>query len=540
MRKLLSFILIFLLTVTSCKFTFATETQKSASPSNEVTTSTEYNKRKKTSPAPSQESDTDEEKQDDNEEKNSEPSSETKKENEKKAEDENSSSDTKKKKESSSENDNNDNDSNNESENNSEESDEEEEIIQFDAEGNPIVESEAAILINSNTGKILFEKNVHEKMYPASTTKIMTAYLTLQNLDLSKEVTASKAAVSIATDSSKMDLVEGETLTVEKLLYALMVQSANDAANVLAEATTGSITSFVTLMNETAKKLGMNDTHFANPHGYHTPEHYTTAYDMMLLAQEAMKNEKFAEIVSTKKVTISPTNKTEKTREYLTRNTMLIGGDKSPYRYAHATGIKTGFTNAAGQCLVGSANRSGMELITVVFHAPDDDPERAYQDTINMFDYAYNNYRIRTVQKGDALASTCNVKWASGKPHLVLKTNTDVKALLPRDEYIPELLTSKIKIYEDITAPIKEGTELGEIKYYYEDAEVMTAKLYASRDVSRSVIKQIFSYIFSAWFFVLFGLIVVVIILRRIKEKKRIAKLRKIKKQSLKKRTAKR
>ena len=539
MRKILSFILIFLLTISGgCIFSFATDSTVSSSPSAKTTTTSENSKRKKTSPTPSAESDDSKEKESEDKEKKSEKTSDAENDSDKKKNaNEEESNDSEKKTESSSEDNTNDN-SNEETENVSDEDDEK--IIQFDADGNPIVESEAAILVNSNTGKVLFEKNVHEKMYPASTTKIMTAYLALQNLDLSQEVTASKAAVSIATDSSKMDLVEGETLTVEKLLYALMVQSANDAANVLAEATTGSITSFVTLMNETAKKLGMKDTHFANPHGYHTPEHYTTAYDMMLLAQEAMKNEKFAEIVSTKKLTISPTNKTEKTREYLTRNTMLIGGDKSPYRYAHATGIKTGFTNAAGQCLVGSANRSGMGLITVVFHAPDDDPERAYQDTINMFDYAYNNYRIRTVQKGDALASTCNVKWASGKPHLVLKTNEDIKALLPRDEYIPELLTSKIKIYDEITAPIKEGTELGEIKYYYDDTEVMTAKLYASRDVSRSIIKQILSYIFNPWFLVLFGVIVVFIILRRIKEKKRIAKLRKIKKQSIKKHTVKR
>ncbi len=398
----------------------------------------------------------------------------------------------------------------------------------------PEVLSESAILVNGNTGKVLFEKNSHAQMYPASTTKIMTAYLAIQNLDLSAQITASESAVAIASDSSKMDLVAGEILTVKDLLYALMVQSANDAANALAEAVSGSIQEFVRLMNETAKDLGMHNTQFANPHGYHDERHYTTAYDMSLIAQKAMENEIFAEIVSAPSVTIPPTNKCEEERKFVTRNYMINPRSSLTYRYSYANGIKTGHTNAAGYCLVGSAIRSGMSLISVVFKAPEDTPERVYTDSKNMYEYAYSKYRIRTVQKGDELASTCNVKWAAGKQHLILKTNQDIKTLLPRDDYIADLLTSKIQVYEDITAPIKAGTELGEIRYYYDNEEVATAKLYASRDVNRSYVKQFFSYIFSFWFLAIFGIVVAIILIDRVKEKKRVTRLRRIKKQNLK------
>ena len=405
----------------------------------------------------------------------------------------------------------------------------------FNSSGNPEVLSEAAILVNGNTGKVLFEKNSHAQMFPASTTKIMTAYLAIIHLDMAQQITVSESAVAIASDSSKMDLVAGEILTVKDLLYALMVQSANDVANALAEAVSGSIPEFVRLMNETAKELGMHNTQFANPHGYHDKNHYTTAYDMSLIAQKAMKNEIFAEIVATPSVKIPPTNKNDKERKYTTRNYMINPRSSLEYRYSYADGIKTGHTNAAGYCLVGSATRGGMSLISVVFKAPEETPERVYTDSKNMYEYAYGKYRIRTVQKGDELASTCNVKWAAGKQHLILKTNEDIKALLPRDDYIAELLSSKIQIAEDITAPIQEGTELGEIHYFYNNEEVASAKLYASREVRKSYIKQFFSYIFSFWLLAIFGIIVVFILLGRLKEKKRVTRLRRIKKQNLSK-----
>jgi len=367
-------------------------------------------------------------------------------------------------------------------------------------------------------------------MYPASTTKIMTAYLALNHLNLTDELTASKTAVDIASDSSKMGLSAGEILTAETLLYTLMIQSANDAANVLAEAVSGSIAEFIDLMNQTAKELGMKNTHFSNTHGYHDDNHYTTAYDMAQIAQKAMENPIFAKIVATKSIQIPPTNKYNKERIFSTRNSLINNRSNLPLQYSYANGIKTGYTDKAGQCLVGSAHRNGMDLISVVFHAPKNSPDRAFVDTKNLFLYANTMYSIKTVLTADALASTCHVKWASGKSHMVLKTMQDVKALLPRNNYNEALLTSEITIYDNITAPIKEGDKLGEIKYFYDQQEVASASLFASRDVSRNYLKQFFSYVLSIWFLLFLGVIVLIILLLRRKEKKRIARLRQIRK----------
>lgn len=393
----------------------------------------------------------------------------------------------------------------------------------------PEVLSDAAFLINSNTGKILFEKNAHKRMFPASTTKILTAYLALNNLDLNSNLTASKEAIDIPSDSSKLGILEGEILTVEQLLYALMIQSSNDAANVLAEAVSGSVTEFVVLMNQTAQNLGMNNSNFVNAHGYHDDNHYTTAFDMAIIAQKAMENPVFAKIVSTKSYEIPPTNKHPEPRKFYTRNVLMSVRSNLELQYLYTNGIKTGNTEKAGQCFVGSARRSGMDLISVVFHAPKNMPNRSFIDTKNMYVYAYTKYRTKTVLKADELASTCNVKWAFGKSHLVLKSNRDIQALLPKEDYHEEWLTNEIHINEKIVAPIKKGTELGEIHYFYNNEEVAVAKLYADRDVSRSYIKQIFSYLLSFWFLAILGLIVIIILLRKRKEYRRLARIREIK-----------
>ena len=408
------------------------------------------------------------------------------------------------------------------------ENEEEEEDDRFLPNGEPNVYGHAALLLNANTGMVIYQKNAHDKIYPASTTKIMTALLAIENLDMDQKLTASKAAVSIAPDSSKMDLVEGEVLSVKDLLLALMLHSANDAANVLAEEVSGSIGSFVTLMNERARVIGMENTNFMNPHGYHDKDHYSTAYDMALLGKEAMKNEVFQEISLTQRMTIAPTNKTEKERKYWTRNYMVSYNSSPDIRYIYATGIKTGSTSDAGQCFVGSAKRGNMVLISSIFRSPKEEPERVFIDTKSMFQYGFNNYRVRTVQKGEELASTCKVKFARGKSNLVLKTNEDIVALLPSADYFADNLRSEINIAENITAPVKTGDVLGEIIFLYGEDEVARSPLYASRDVDKSLVKQVFSYIFNIWFILIFGAIVLVILLRRRKAHRREARLQEL------------
>lgn len=380
----------------------------------------------------------------------------------------------------------------------------------------PDVVGEAAFLINPGTGKIIYEKNADAKMYPASTTKILTAYLALINLDLNVQLSASETAVDIDKDGSNMGLLCGEILTVRQLIDSLIIHSANDAANVLAEAVSGSIPEFVNLMNKTAEEFGMKNTHFENPHGYHHDNHYTTARDMATLASKAMENEIFAEMVAMRKLTLEPTNKYKEPRVFNTRNSLINPYSDLSVRYRFATGIKTGHTNDAGYCFVGSATKNDMDLISVVFKSSSYD--RAFIDTKNMFEYAYSKFKVRTVNKSDEIASTCKVRWALGKEHLVLKTNSDVKTVLPRDDFSEDLLKSEIITDKKITAPVKEGQRLGTIKYYYDGELVAESGLYASRSVSRNILKQIVSYLLSPWFLSALGIVVIVIVLSKIKE----------------------
>ncbi len=374
----------------------------------------------------------------------------------------------------------------------------------------PEIKAESAFLINPSTNTVIFEKNADARMYPASTTKIMTAYLALVKLDLSKELTASAAAVDIDRDGSNMGLSQGEILTGKQLLESLMIHSANDAANVLAEAVAGSISGFVDLMNTTASELGMKNTHFANPHGYHDENHYTTARDMAILAQKAMENETFAEMSKMTSLVIQPTNKYKTERIFRTRNALINPYSDISLQYRFATGIKTGHTSDAGYCFVGSAVRNELDLISVVFNSPNFN--QSFKDTKALFEYAYSKYRMRTVIKGDEIASTCKVRWALGKDHLVLKTTNDVKALLPRDTYTAELLKSEFIINDKITAPVKEGEILGKANFYYDGELVATADLIASRSVARNVLKQVFSYLLNGWFITALGLLVIVIL----------------------------
>lgn len=380
----------------------------------------------------------------------------------------------------------------------------------------PDVKAEAAFLINPSTGVIIYEKNADMRMYPASTTKIMTAYIALKHLDLAANYTASSTAVDIDRDGSNMGLSNGEVLTGRQLIDSLVIHSANDAANVIAEAVSGSVSEFVNLMNATAKELGMKNTHFANPHGYHDDNHYTTARDMALLAVKAMKNEIFVQMVSATKIIIPPTNKYSTERIFNTRNALINPYSDISVRYRFATGIKTGHTSNAGYCFVGSAEKNGLDLISVVFKSNSFD--RSFIDTKNMFEYAYSNYRLRTVMKGDQIASTCNVKWAWGKDHLVLNTNKDVKTLLPRNTFSEELLKSEILINDNIKAPVKKGDSLGTIKFFYDNELVAESELYASRSISRNIFKQIFSYLLSPYFLIFLGIVVAFIIILRIKE----------------------
>ncbi|MBR5224805.1 MAG: D-alanyl-D-alanine carboxypeptidase [Clostridia bacterium] len=216
--------------------------------------------------------------------------------------------------------------------------------------------AKAACILEMETGRVLFEKNMHERLPMASTTKVMTALLAIENGDLADQVTCSRNAFGVSGTS--IYLAEGETLTLEEMLKGLMLSSGNDAAVAIAEHIGGSVDGFAGMMNKRAKEIGANHTHFVNPHGLPDDEHYTTAYDLALIAREAMKNDVFRRIVSAKQESIPWEGRTYK-RVLKNKNALLSS-------YEGATGIKTGFTSKAGRCLVFGAMREEMEIVGTV------------------------------------------------------------------------------------------------------------------------------------------------------------------------------
>lgn len=238
----------------------------------------------------------------------------------------------------------------------------------------PSVSAASAVVIEAETGKVILEKNADTVMPMASTTKIMTALVAIENADVSKKVSVSKEAVGI--EGSSIYLYEDEELLLEDLLYAMLLESANDAAAAIAIEVGGSIEQFAKMMNQKAGDLKLTHTSFANPHGLDDPDHHTTAKELAVIAAEAMKNETFRSIVSTYKKTI-PLNETEGVR-------LLINHNKLLNRYDGAIGVKTGYTKKSGRCLVSAAERDHVKLICVTLNAPDD-----WNDHATMLDKAF-------------------------------------------------------------------------------------------------------------------------------------------------------
>ena len=261
--------------------------------------------------------------------------------------------------------------------------------------------SPCIVMLEEDTGDILYDKKAYEKMYPASTTKIMTAILAIENCELSDVATVSYNSIaSVPATYTRANLQVNEQLTIEDLLYTTLIPSANDAANVLAEHIGGSIESFATMMNTKASELGCRNTNFTNPNGVHNENHYTTAYDLALIARYAMGLEEFRKIVSTTSYTLPDTELYNSNislyngpRKFTNSNALIKPDFKNDY-YEFATGIKTGYTNAAKDCVIASAKKDNVEFIVVVLGAGylDNGQRQKYVDCKNLFNFAFDNY----------------------------------------------------------------------------------------------------------------------------------------------------
>lgn len=358
----------------------------------------------------------------------------------------------------------------------------------------------SAILVEANTGLVIYEKNADMIMYPASTTKILTVLLGLiLSEDPSEIVTVSETAMNIPADSSTMKLQAGEQISLLDVMYGTIMLSANEGANVIAESVCGDIGSFVDQMNTYASMLGCTSTHFANPHGYHDNDHYTTARDLATIAREATKNETFREIVGAINHVI-PRNNVHRERTITTRSTLLIPPtEESPnrYYYEYATGIKSGSHSKAGYAFVGSASRDGVDLISVVLYTSN---RGRWTDTKKLMEYGFSqyvsvspidlynmnpvrinatNYSMQDKRMGE-MELTCVALDAAGSTVRITATADEVA-------YMSSNLRSTVLIdyTRDFVAPIEAGEQIGTMTYFTDDGQPVVYALLASRSVAR-------------------------------------------------------
>ncbi|WP_338826520.1 D-alanyl-D-alanine carboxypeptidase family protein [Neomoorella thermoacetica] len=332
----------------------------------------------------------------------------------------------------------------------------------------PDIQAESYVLMDFRTGQVLMAKNPHERRPQASTTKITTAILALERGNLNDQVIASKNAAE--TPESSIYLQEGETLTLEELLYALLLRSANDAAVAIAEHIGGSVENFARMMNAKVQEIGARDTHYVNPHGLTAPDHYSSAYDLALIGRYAMMNPKFREIVSTRRRIIPWAGKPWP-RLLINENRLLWGY----YAYPGADGVKNGYTTPAGQVLVASATRDNWRLIAVVMKSPN-----MYRETSAILDYGFNNFhQVKLMPAGQQVA-LAGVRGGIAA-NIPAVTADDVLVVEPKNE--TWTWQQRVELNPDLNAPVKKGDRIGRIIFTSHDQEV-SVDLIAAGDVA--------------------------------------------------------
>ncbi|MGL6173616.1 MAG: serine hydrolase [Cellulosilyticaceae bacterium] len=331
----------------------------------------------------------------------------------------------------------------------------------------PQIQAESVILMDAKTGTILYEKNANKKQYPASITKLMTALLAIENLKPTDIISFSKDAIfSIERGSTHIGLDVGEQITVDQALHALLLMSANEVANGLAEKVSGSIDNFASLMTSRAKDLGAKNTQFMNPHGLPHENHYTTAYDMALITRQIYNNDYFLEIMSTPTYIIPPTNKSTESRPLSQDHPFMNKKRNSKLFREDVIGGKTGYTDIARHTLVTVARRNNIDLIVVMLKG---EKSTIYQDTSTLLDYGFNSYKAMELHTpNDTLARLPIYSIQSGKLHEVGTAKISVpetkNIIVPNDLKRRELSTD-VKLPEYLEIGVKEDEVIGSIKY---------------------------------------------------------------------------
>lgn len=351
-------------------------------------------------------------------------------------------------------------------------------------EPNPVAKS--AVLIDAETGRILWGKNENEPLAMASTTKIMTAILAIEEGNLNDTVVVSKNATK--APPVKMFLKEGEEIKLKELLYALMMQSSNDAAVAIAEHISGDVETFCNMMTEKAKQLGAKNTVFKTPNGLDSGDHHSTAYDMALIARYALKNETFFEIINKRDVSFK-TNKS---------NYSIINKNRLLSEFNGANGIKTGYTGKAGHCFVGSATIDGLTLISVVLASGwgNKGKQQKWIDTKELLNYGFNNFKYETILKKDELKDTLKIN-KGYKENVALYYENDVILPLTKEEL------SKIEIKNDIPnifeAPVYVGQKIGTAKIMLDNEILSEVNILTKEETNRKTIFFNFNKIIKNW-----------------------------------------
>ncbi len=367
------------------------------------------------------------------------------------------------------------------------------------------VSAEGAMLVNLDSGDILYKKNIDKKLYPASLTKLMTAlilYESTNDLD-SETITVSENALKIlqGTGSSVGGLKAGETLTVRQMLNVLLISSANDGANAIAEHISGTIDGFVEKMNTKAQELGMNNTSYANPHGLHDENHYTTVNDMYLLSKAFLSVDLLKEISYTTKYKLPATNlssaKTFTTTNLLMLNNgMKCDADKykgQAYYYRYGKGVKTGYTDKAGRCLISTASKNGYNYLCIIMNSPvkDDSGKNIrieFGDSKALYEWAFKDFEYKNVMSNGEIIGEAKVELSMETDHVSACPSEGLSAIVPK-ALDSSSVSTEIRWYkESYDAPIKKGDILGECDVIYAGEVIDTVTLVATSDIDRNML----------------------------------------------------
>ena len=349
------------------------------------------------------------------------------------------------------------------------------------------IESKSALLYSIDTDDVIFSKNADAKRYPASLTKLMTAYIVVKNcknLDEVVTVDSDWFEELLGSGSTVANLKDGEELTVRNLLHMMLISSAADASDVLATYIAGGLEKFADMMNAEAKSLKMDSTHFMNAHGLHDDNHYTTASDLLKMCKAVLKMPVIKEICVLSSYTVPATNKSGE-RDIITTN--MLQNASTAYYYKYARGMKTGFTTPAGRCLISTASYKGYNYLCIILGG-DDDERTEYSDSKALYRWAFLNFEYRKLADITEVIDEVQVNLSWDADHVQLLPEKTVSAIVPCEIDSSSIIYDAVLTADTVNAPVTKGQVLGYAKVICANREITRVNLVAGDDIDRSIV----------------------------------------------------